>query len=154
MLRIVKIWFLVFSLAALTSACAPSLTEESAKQVISKIDNAVNTLNAQEVANALSDDVELILNINVQGQIQVLRPSKQEYIAMLQQGWAKSTNYEYSRSNMEIKIQGNKAFVSTNVKESMTVQGQNISGESKEEVTIELINGSPLITKVIGYTSM
>lgn len=55
---------------------------------------------------------------------------------------------------MVIKIRENKAFVSALVQESMTVQGQIISGFSREVVTIELVNGTPLITEVVGYTGM
>jgi hypothetical protein len=36
----------------------------------------------------------------------------------------------------------------------MTLQGENIMGETNEEATIELINGVPLITKIVGHTRM
>jgi hypothetical protein len=73
---------------------------------------------------------------------------------MLKQGWAQYKKYKYSRSNVRIEIRDNKAIVTADVRESMTIQGQNISGESKEEVTIELVDGIPLITEVTGYTTM
>ena len=154
MTKLVKVCFLAFSLFASAISFASDLTEESVKSVLSKIDNAVANLNANEVSKVLSDNVIITINITMQGQTQVMRPSKQEYIAMLEEGWAMYENYKYSKSNVKIKIQGRKAFISADVRESMTVQGQNIAGESKEEITIELINGKPLITKVVGYTSM
>jgi hypothetical protein len=36
----------------------------------------------------------------------------------------------------------------------MTVQGRNISGTASEEVTVELIGGSPRITRIDGYAGM
>ena len=154
MTNLVKVCFLAFSLFASAISFASDLTEESVKSLLSKIDNAVANLNAAEVSKALSDNVIITINITMQGQSQVMRPSKQEYIAMLEEGWSMYENYKYSKSNVKIKIQGSKAFVSADVRESMTVQGKNIAGESKEEITIELINGKPLITNMVGYTSM
>ncbi len=154
MSNLLKIFLLVFSLIPLTNAYASDLTEESVKRLMSKIDNAVNALNANEVADTLSSNVSITMNIRIQGQEQVIRPSKKEYISMLQQAWAQCKDYKYSRSNEVIKISGNKALVTSDIKESMTMQGQNISVESKEEATIELIDGQPLITHVTGYTSM
>ncbi len=154
MTNLVKVCFLAFSLFASAISFASDLTEESVKSLLSKIDNAVANLNAAEVSKALSDNVIITINITMQGQTQVMRPSKQEYIAMLEEGWSMYENYKYRKSNVKIKIQGSKAFVSADVRESMTVQGQNIAGESKEEITIELINGKPLITNMVGYTSM
>lgn len=154
MRNVVKVLFLIFSLTILTNSHASELTEESVKHVISAVDNAVNTLNADEVAKTLSSNVSITMNIDIQGQKQVLKPSKREYISMLQQGWAQYKNYKYHRSNVRIKIHNNKAFVTADISESMTIQGQNISGTSKEEVTIELVDGEPLITKVTGYVSM
>lgn len=99
-------------------------------------------------------DVMIIMNINMQGQKHVMKPGKTEYISMVQQGWSSYSNYTYSKSDVVIKMQGDKSFVTNNVSESMTVQGSKMSGESKEEVTIELVNGKPLITRKVGYTSM
>ncbi|MFW2441144.1 MAG: hypothetical protein ACN4GR_17435 [Arenicellales bacterium] len=63
-------------------------------------------------------------------------------------------DYQYSKSSLKINIKDGKAFVSADVKESMKVQGQVMSGESKEELIIEMINGKALITNVVAYTSI
>lgn len=63
-------------------------------------------------------------------------------------------DYKYSKSNVKVNIQGQKTFVSADIKESMSIQGQNISGESKEQITLEFVNGSLLITDIIAYTTM
>ena len=70
---------------------------------------------------------------------------------MLQKGWYMYTNYKYSKINIVIN---NKALVSADVQESIIVQGQKLSCASKEEAIIEMVNGVPLITKIIGYTSI
>jgi hypothetical protein len=154
MLYAVRQFFAIFCLMASVSAYASGLTEESVKQLISRVNNAVNKLNAQEVASVLAENVKVTVHIRTKGSSQVMNLSKQEYLAALQQGWAMSTNYKYARTNTVIKIQGEKALVSSLVKESMMVQGQSVSGNSKEEVTIELVRGKPLVTNVTAYTSM
>lgn len=147
--------FVLLSLVAVTtSSYASELTKETVKQVISRVDNAVNDLNAKAVGEEMSSDVSITMNISIQGQTQIMKPSKQEYIAMLEQGWALYTNYKYNRSNMVIKIKSDKAYITADVQESMTIQGQNISGTSKEETIIELVNGKPLVTAVTAHTSM
>ncbi len=153
-LRIVKLLIFVFVLSVFTNSSAAELTEEAVKNLISKVDSAVNALNVQGVADALGSDVEIIMHISSQGQSQVIRPSKQEYLAMLEQGWAMFTDYKFSRSNLVIEMQENKAFVTVDTRESMIFQGQKISGQSKEEFTIEIVNGAPLVAGVITHSSM
>lgn len=152
--KTIKTLFMFMCITISVIASAATLTEAAVKEFIEKVDHAAVTLNANEISDALSNDAVIIMNIKMQGQDHVMKPSKNEYITMLQQGWSTYENYKYAKSNVIIKIQGNIAFVTANVKESMTVQGKDVTGESKEEVTIELINGKPLITKVVGYTSM
>jgi len=149
-----KIYFTLLCTLLALNAAAGSLTETDVKGLIAKADKAAVTLNASDLASTLSDDVIIIMNINMQGQKHVMKPSKTEYISMVQQGWTTYSNYTYSKSDVVIKMQDDKAFVTSKVSESMTVQGSTMSGESKEEVTIELVNGRPLITRMVGYTSM
>lgn len=146
-------FILLLSLITL-SANAATLTENDVKKLIAAADQAAVSLNADALAATLSNNVVIIMNIDMQGQKHVMKPSKQEYIAMLKQGWSTYTDYTYKKSNVVIKMQSGKALVTADVKESMTVQGQTMSGESKEEVVIEMINNTPMITKVVGYTSM
>jgi len=146
--------FLFLTLVFATASYGAELTEESVRQIMSRLDRAVNDRNAKAVANELSNNVSITLNFSMRGQKQVLKPSKQRYISMLEQGWAKYSNYKYSRSNMTIAIKGDKALVSAVVHESMTVQGRNVSGSAKEEVIVELVDGKPVVTGVSGQVSL
>ena len=49
---------------------------------------------------------------------------------------------------------GNKAVVKADVTESMAVEGQVIRATTKEESVVELVNGKPLFTDLVAYTSM
>ena len=154
MRNIARVLCLFLGLSLIANSYATGLTEEAVKQLILRVDNAINEKNAKAIEAELSKNVSITINIDVNGQKQVMKPSKHEYVSMLEQAWEQYSNYKYNRSNMVIKITSNKAVVTADVSESMTAQGQNISGSSKEEVIIELIEGKPLITAVTGYTSM
>jgi hypothetical protein len=149
-----KAIFLFLSLAVATSAYAAELTEETVKQVISRIDKAVNDRNANALAKELSNNASIKINISVKGRKRAMTASKRRYISILEQSWAQYSDYNYSRSNMTMTIKNNKALVSVVVQESMVLQGQNVSGSTKEEVTIELVDGKPLVTKVTGHSSL
>ncbi len=153
----VKVYFLVFCLFAVAISCSsPSdvLTEEIVRALVDDMERAVENRDADRFSESLSDDVTIVIHVNMRGQTQVMKPSKQEYMSMLKQSWAVSENYVYRRSNLKIDIQGNKAVVTADVSESMTVQGRNISTETHEEVTVEMINAEPLVINVVGYTTM
>lgn len=154
MSKIVKMSLLLVSLFFSTVSFSGGLTEQSVAQLIDAVDKAANNKSAAPIGDAMTDNVKIVMNVEFQGQTQVISPSKSEYLSLLEQGWAQSSNYKYSKSDVTIKIDGDKAFVSANVNESMTIQGQNISVFSKEKAVIELINGKPFITEIVGYTSM
>lgn len=154
MKNIIRACFIAICIMASATVSATGLSEKTVMALIEKVDNAATTLNTSAVSDAMSNNAVIVMNIKMQGKEHVMKPTKNEYIAMLQQGWSTYENYKYSKSNVVVKMQGDKAFVTADVKETMTVQGKSVTGESKEEVTIELINGKPLITKIVGYTSM
>ena len=149
-----KTIFIIISFVAATASYGADLTEDTVKQVISRIDKAVNDQNASALAKELSADASIKFNVSVKGRKQAVTASKRRYISMLEQSWAQYSNYKYSRSNMTIDIEDNKALVSAVVQESMMFLGQKVSGSTKEEVTIELVDGRPLVTKVIGHTRL
>ena len=150
----IKICFIILSFTTFSMLNAGEITKSNIKAIIKKIDSAASTLDASKISDTMSDNVLIIMNITMQGKKYTMKPSKKEYLIMLQQSWDTYKNYTYKKSNVIIKIEKNKAIVTSDVSESMTVNDKNISGESKEEITIKLINGKPLITKVIGYTTM
>ena len=154
MKSIIKLCFITMFMFSSSILHAANLTQGMVDKVINDMDSAASSLNVNAVAALLDDNVEIVMNIEMQGQKHVMKPAKQEYIAMLQQGWSAYKDYEYSRSDVSTQLKGNKAVVSATVKESMNVQGQQVSGESKEEVTIELVGNKALVTKVVGYTKM
>jgi hypothetical protein len=155
MKKLVKVSVLIIALCVSAISHAGGLTEKTIIDLMKKVDNATSSLDIAPIEEILSDNVAITMNITSQGQTEVLKPTKQEYLSMLQEGWSMYTNYKYVRTNVKIKLESEKrAYVTADVEESMTVQGQNITGKSKEEVTVELIGGKPKITKVTARVRM
>jgi len=150
----IKATFIFICVIASSVASATELTEAAVKNLIDKVDKATIALNTSGIAEALSNNVIIVMHVNVQGKDHTVTPTKEQYISMLEQGWTAYKDYKYSKSGMVITMQGSKAVVKSNIIETMTIKGKEISGSSKEEVTVEMVNGKPLVTKVVGYTDM
>lgn len=121
---------------------------------MAKVDQAAVRKDAETVSKTLSDSVEIIMLISHGGQTQRMAMNKDQYMAALRQGWAASSNYSYRRANEKIVLSGSKAYVSSEVFESMVINGQPLRTSSKESATLELINGALLVTKVFATASM
>jgi hypothetical protein len=151
---LITVLMVIFSFAVHSMVNAGELTESSVKALMEKVDSVALTKDTSKLSDAMSDNVLIIMNVNMQGENHVRKLAKKEYLSMVQQGLDMYKDYKYKKSNMVIKIEGNRAIVTADISESMTVQGKEISGETKEETTIELVNGKLLITKIVGYTTM
>lgn len=154
MYKMIKAGLLALGIVAAAVANAGELSQKSVKALLDSVDAAANSQNVEQIASSMSDNVEIVINVTMQGQTQVMQITKPQYIEMLKQGWAEYSDYKYTRSSTKIDIKGDKAIATATVKESMTVQGQKVSSVTREEATIELVKGEPRVTKLVGYTSM
>ncbi|PVZ72144.1 nuclear transport factor 2 family protein [Pelagibaculum spongiae] len=154
MLNRIKKISLILLFSVVSSVSAAELNEVDINKMMDGMDQAVASLDANSIAQVLSDDVSITLNVEMQGQKQTIEMNKQEYVATIQQAQALYKNYKYARSNVQIKINAGKATVTADVKESMTVQGMEMNTTTKETATMELKNGQILITKLVGYSSL
>lgn len=154
MIRILS--FCLFSVLILISSNiqAATLSPEAVTALIEDIDTAVSQRDLTTIANSLSDIVDITMNIKQPGGTQKQKVTKQEYLSSLRLSWSSATNYTYTKSNEKIWYIENKALFSANIKESMTLNNLNISFKSLVETTIELINGIPLISKVVYHIEM
>ena len=142
--------FLVLSV----QASAQDLNEASVKELIAKIDKAVSSRNVSEMGRYLSEDAQIILNLEAGGETQSVTLTKSEYLDITRQGFAAVSDYTFRRSNEQITLSGKSAKSSGDVIETFVMGGQRQTTRTKEVCTIELINGVLLITKLVGDSSM
>lgn len=142
--------FCLFATLSVT-ALAADLTRSQVDAFISRADVAINNFDADTLIKDFSDNVKITFNFHFHGQTQVMQPSKAEYVALLKEGWAQLSNYQYSRSNLNVELQGKRAVITCDITESMDVNGQHLETIASEEVTVELINGKILVTSMVGH---
>ena len=152
MFNVFKNYFFVVFLHLLVSVFAAELTKENVNILLTKADVAVRNLDAAGVANVLSDNVILVMNIKSKDQAHVLTPSKQEFILMLKFGWLSVENFKHSKTNEVMKNDGDKVIVTADVTGTMKVNGKNNYLAAKVEATIEIVNRNILITKLVTHS--
>lgn len=136
------------------SAWAGELSQHQVQQLIQSVEQAANELDVEALAQTLSDDAVIQLDISMLGEHQVVEATKQEYLKVITEAWSRFERYGYRRSNTEITLSGDHAVVQANVHESMVIDGHSLVGTSHEKVIIRLIEGQPKITEVIGSSSL
>ncbi|MDX1408590.1 MAG: hypothetical protein R3330_10670 [Saprospiraceae bacterium] len=147
-------WVLSMTLMMASLGFAGGLQEKDVLQLMAKVDEAINARDAGGGVAQMGDDVEIIMHMTVQGQKTVMRPSRDEYQAMIAMSWQQYSEYDYQRDNVMISLEDDKAEVSATITETIGYQGQSMTGHSKEVATVEMVEGAPKITRVVGHTSM
>ncbi|RLT91036.1 MAG: nuclear transport factor 2 family protein [Ketobacter sp. GenoA1] len=151
-MRKLSLFIVVFFCSSL--AFSDTLTEKQVHQLIDRMDSAINAKDAKAVLEEMSDNIEIVINIEAQGQTQTMRPSKAEYKDMLVATWVHYSEYKYDRGNTKISINNDQAVISADITESININGQEMTGQSKEKVTVQIVDDKPKITKVVAFTSM
>ena len=148
-------WFLVFLFTMISSvAFASNLTPEMIEGMILELDRAVVAKDAEAIVSLMSEDVSLAMNITMNGKTKVFEANRKEYLSNLKESWEQFEDYTYTRKNLHITMYNNGAIASGVVYETMRIQGQQLSSTTEEEVTIALVGGKPLVTKVMGFSKI
>ena len=136
------------------SAHAAELTEESIRQMLTRMEDAANKQDIQAIAKEFSDDVSIVIDINTKGEPLTRTLSKQQYMTNIEAGWGVVSDYTYKVTDIKITLAGDSATVNTTAQESMTVQEKNIFSETKDESIVKLIDGKPLIIEMTADVTM
>ena len=129
---------------------AASLDEKTVVGILQTLDQAVLDKNIQPFENLISPNADIKVYLGgPKGEVKKF--SKKEYIDALKQGWQNPQDYTYKRTSIKTRFSDDKrkAFIKSTVKESLTVKGQTVASTSEEEMTIELVNDTFVITKMI-----
>jgi hypothetical protein len=146
--------FYVAVISLLLCACSHKISEKDVNDLIAKADKAIAAKNADEMATLLSDSVQVNVSISQNGSVQKMSFGKPAYINLLRQAWAAAEDYRYERINLKISLDGDKATISSDLKESMTMRGEHISSVSKETTVVVMEHGKPVISKMDSAGSM
>jgi hypothetical protein len=129
-------------------ARAEAVTEAEAKAFVAALDTAIAARDVAGVDRLLSDNARFEATIAAGGQAQQVDMFKPQYMLNLRHVWTQASDYRSQRSNLRIELQGEKALVSSDISESVVLQGQSFSSRSRETTTLEKVQGKVLATHV------
>lgn len=136
-------------------AATKALTQEDVERILHQVDEASMQKDVNLLAEIASEKAVFVYHVSLDGESRSSRATKSEYLSNLRRGWSEYQSYEYVRNNASISIDNpKKATVKTVVTEYITIDGQSIEAVTHETVTIEIVRGKPLITKVVGYVNL
>ncbi len=147
MINNLKQGLFILSLLFSIHSHAAELNQSNSNKFPQAVDAAITSGDIDSYANLLSDDASIKIKIILQGRQQAIPYSKKRYIKALKEQLASIENYTYGSSNLMIKVIDDKAFVTADSIESMTVGGRKIVAETQSEATIKSIDGVLLMTE-------
>ena len=147
------IYLIMIIAVAILSGCSQSESEKekAAQQLVDRMVVAANKIDTQEYKLMLADDVKISIKSEENGQQRVISPSKNQYLNIMAQARNSIQEYNLSVSDTKIRVEGEKAHVSTRVNESMKIEGQMRNSKSREELTLEFRDGKPVVTEYVVY---
>lgn len=154
--------FLAIMLVSIAmSACKESsstyITEDDIFSIMDEVERATLDKDIDGVMKHLAPSV--VINVMMYTPLgpQKKQRSREQYKKETLNLWSQMTYYDYSRENDEIKKisdDGQVAVVETDVIETYEVQGKAINTKIHERVTLQVVEGKILVTRIDAFMRM
>jgi len=140
-------------LLSLPTQAADRITDEQIQQVIYATDTAAMNRDSAGIGEYLSDSFRRIIEFRYKKWMAKVKVRKDQYMEMIDEGWAKIGEYDYQREDTEIHIapDGLSGQSSSTVTENIVQDGETMTSKFREYATYALENGRPVITRVSGH---
>ncbi len=124
--------------------------------MLTAMDKAIENKDANTISQYLDDNIHIIMKVTMGDNEQVFKFDKKQYIKTLEDGWAVTEEYTYTRDKVAIEYIGNanKAVVTASVYELSVVAGRPMAALSHEKALIEFRNGDPIIVTLTANTNV
>lgn len=135
------------------NAAPAGLSQDSIKRMLTAMEKAVGRRDADGLLAFFTPDAVITLDMpSSMGGRMILKLA--EYKQMLLQGWALSGNSSYEVREVVIKISpdAQRATVTDLTIEKAEINGETISGQSREKIEIIVVGGKPRIKSLYGKT--
>lgn len=146
-------WLLMasFAVSVGSQAQTPGMTQARLGAFMASFDQSVAARDANGVLARISDRADIVLTMeDASGQRRRMRLSKAQYGQALQRSWAMASEYRYSRTPPSYELRGESAIVRSVVTETMRIQGQTMSMQTREETWVQMVDGQPQVVSVKG----
>jgi len=144
---------LVSVLLSLPVQAADQITDEQIQQVINATDAAAMNRDTAAIGEYLSESFRRMIEFRHKKWMAKVKLRKDQYMELLDEGWAKTGEYDYQREDTEIHIapDGLSGQSSSTVTENIVQDGETMTSKFREYATYKLENGRPVITQVSGH---
>lgn len=146
---------LVSVLLSLPLQAADRMTEEQIREVIHATDAAAMNRDAATIGLYLGDSFEKVIEfIYKQKWLAKVRVDKNEYLELINEGWAGIGEYDYQRADIVIHVMpdGLSGESHSTITENFVQDGEAMTSKFRESATYTLENGRPVITRISGHT--
>ena len=141
-------------LLSLPAQAEERITSEQIHQVIIATDAAAMNRDTTGIGEYLSDSFRKIIEFRYKKWMAKVKLRKDQYLELIDEGWANSGEYDYQRDDIEINISldGLSGQSHSTVTENVVLDGEKMTSKFREYATYALENGRPVITQVSGHT--
>lgn len=141
-------------LIAVSARAGGYITPEQIRQVIAATDSAAQVRDAAAIGVYLSGEFERVIEFQVQNWMAKVRLDRDEYLQMIDTGWAGIPSYDYERSDTSVHLSpdGLEGLSFSTITEHITVDGKPVTSRFRESAWYALENGHPVITRIEGHT--
>lgn len=124
----------------------PTLTENSIRNLYEQVAAAATQRDIDATLAHMSDDVRIHISA-AKGSIEL---DADKYRQLLKQGWSGLDSYrmEVAIESIEIAADGQSATVKDSTKETLSMQGHEMSSGMQETASLRLIDGEPKIVRI------
>ncbi len=139
---------------SLPAFAADKMTREQIQQVIDTTDAAAMNRDTQGIGEYLGENFEKKIEVPHGKWMASVKINKDQYLAIIDQGWAFLQEYDYRRESTVINIapDGLSAESSSTITETSVIDGEKMVSKFREYARYELENGRVVITSVGGHT--
>ncbi len=143
-------------LVATAAHAQDTLTEKKITAMTDAIEAAARRQDAGAIIRhfAPGATIQIVMPPNAGGQTLTL--SVKQYEQMLREGWAgySQSTYRVEDAVIEISSDGQTARLTNTTIEAIQMQGRTLSTRTREDLSVALVNGRPVITKSVGRVMM
>jgi ketosteroid isomerase-like protein len=137
-------------LACKDSSKTSYITEDDIWHIMDEVEGATLDRDIDGIVRHLAPSVVIRVTAETPFGPQRVKKTREQYKADTLKLWSIMSHHEYRRENEEIKISddGQVAIVEGDIIERHVVQGQTMDTTTHERVTLEIIDGNILVTKI------
>jgi hypothetical protein len=133
---------------------ADRITVEQIQQVISATDAAAKERNTPGIEKYLGENFEKKLDMRHGKWLATIKVRRDQYLAMIDEGWEEIEEYDYRRDNTVIYIaaDGLNGESYSTITETFVNEDGSMVSKVREHARYALEDGKPVITHISGHT--